>query len=404
MVKLKTKKASRPCPICDNTVSDILHHQEFTLPDNHCLPAAYDVVACPGCGFVYADTPAEQDDYDHYYRECSKYENASLSTGGGATAFDAERIEQTVFDIAAALPDKHAAIIDIGCANGGLLSAFKRIGYYNITGVDPSPACVDFVEKQGIRAFNGGLFTGYPSPDSLKDKQYDCIVLSHVLEHVVSLKEAVMSAVEHLKAGGILYVEVPDASRYHDYFIVPYYYFDCEHINHFDEHDLMNLVLPLGFSGIKFTKKELVVAGDKRYPAVYVLFKKNGNERGQFTIRYHDTVLNSVQDHIQQSRKNKSYQIFDELAEQQQPVAIWGAGSHAIRLLKNTSLGKCNIVAFVDSDRKKQGTRMDTVLVHDPEYLRSFKGTVVICAALYNDEIRNTIKQMGISCTVISGD
>jgi SAM-dependent methyltransferase len=404
MEKLKTKNSIRPCPICNGNASNVLHHQRFTLPDNHCLPGAYDVVACPGCGFVYADTPAQQEEYDRYYRECSKYENAGLSTGGGATPLDAQRIEQTVADIAAALPDKNAAIIDIGCANGGLLMAFKRIGYHNLTGLDPSQACVDSIEKQGIRAFTGGLFSGDPPTGTAGKTQYDCIVLSHVLEHVVSLKEAVQNTIAHLKTGGILYIEVPDASRYHDFFIVPYYYFDCEHINHFDENDLMNLVLPLGFTSVRHAKKELVVAGNKRYPAVYAMFKKKENKQDQIKPRYHETVISSVLGHIRQSSQSKAYDVFDDLSEKQQPIVIWGAGSHALRLLKNTSLGKCNIVAFVDSDQKKQGTHMDKVMVHDPEYLRSFTGTVVVCSALYYDEILNRIRQMGLSCNVISAN
>ena len=131
MVISKRKQVLRQCPICKSDVGEVLHHQQFSLPDKHCLPAAYDVVACRQCGFVYADTFAQQDDYDHYYREFSKYENTGLSTGGGTTESDAKRLEQTVTDIAGLITDKNAAILDIGCANGGLLAALKRRGYNN---------------------------------------------------------------------------------------------------------------------------------------------------------------------------------------------------------------------------------------------------------------------------------
>ena len=37
-----------------------------------------------------------------------------------------------------------------------------------------------------------------------------------------------------LSVTGKIYIEVPDATRYEDYPFVPFYYFDAEHINHFD--------------------------------------------------------------------------------------------------------------------------------------------------------------------------
>ena len=44
-----------------------------------------------------------------------------------------------------------------------------------------------------------------------------------------------------LNPNGIIYIEVPDANRYSNYYVVPFYYFDCEHINHFDINSLKNL-------------------------------------------------------------------------------------------------------------------------------------------------------------------
>ena len=45
----------RNCAVCDGTEREILHSQEFYLPDGHPLAAGYDVVACEKCGFVYTD-------------------------------------------------------------------------------------------------------------------------------------------------------------------------------------------------------------------------------------------------------------------------------------------------------------------------------------------------------------
>lgn len=118
----------RLCPICSCNFCEILHSQRFILPEGHPLSNGYDVVCCRKCRFVYADTTVSQEDYDTFYLKFSKYEDSSTSTGSGETACDAERLKQTATYLADFLPDKEARIIDIGCANGGLLKSLKRDG------------------------------------------------------------------------------------------------------------------------------------------------------------------------------------------------------------------------------------------------------------------------------------
>lgn len=84
--KLKyMKHLLRPCPICDNLSGNILHKQIFSLQKNSILPNEYDVVSCSKCGFVFADTSANQNKYSEYYLSFSKYEdkNSIAASGGG---------------------------------------------------------------------------------------------------------------------------------------------------------------------------------------------------------------------------------------------------------------------------------------------------------------------------------
>ena len=112
------KKAYRPCPVCGKEEVEILHHQKFVLPEDHPLPKDFDVVACPDCGFTYADTIGSTADYDDYYSRFSKYEDQETSTGGGGNEKDLERLEQTADAIAAQMTNRLAKIVDIGCVNG----------------------------------------------------------------------------------------------------------------------------------------------------------------------------------------------------------------------------------------------------------------------------------------------
>ena len=67
-----------------------------------------------------------------------------------------------------------------------------------------------------------------------------------------------------------------------------------------------------------------------------------------------------------------------------------------LRLIENSSLGKCNIVAFVDKDHKKQGTRIKNIRIYAPDILKKHKGPVIICSALYSDDIVKEIEDMCI--------
>ena len=123
------KKISlRLCPICSCDLCEVLHTLQFVLPEGNPLQNRYDVVCCKHCGFIYADTTVPQNGYDTFYSKFSKYEDNNTSTGGGETAFDAERLQRTATCIADYLPDRKARIIDIGCATGGLLKSLKAMG------------------------------------------------------------------------------------------------------------------------------------------------------------------------------------------------------------------------------------------------------------------------------------
>ncbi len=109
-------------------------------------------------------------------------------------------------------------------------------------------------------------------------RSFDCVILSQVIEHIYDLNKAIENVSHLLKNGGILYIEAPDASRYWDCFIAPYYYFDCEHINHFDEHSLKNLLALNGLEVVSHSKKEVQAHQYHAYPVVSTIGKKPNKE------------------------------------------------------------------------------------------------------------------------------
>jgi len=345
---------------------------------------------------VFADTPAKQNIYNEYYRWLSNYEDLELATGSGTSRLDMERLEAVATVIQRFLPDASSSVLDVGCANGGLLRTLGKKGYTSLMGIDPSAACVRHVQTLGIRCVAGDIFSS--SFDQVKEK-FDCITLTHVMEHIYDLKNAVERISATLKENGILYIEVPDASRYAEFYTVPYYYIDCEHINHFDANSLENLFVSRNFSLPEIRNISFSIAETKRYPAVYGVFQKR-SERKTGRIKFSDQAKNSFVLFLDQSKLHcENDKVIQQLVRTQHPIVIWGAGQFTLRLLANSSLSQCNIQAFIDSDSNKQGRTLAGVLVHSPEFIRNNDSIVVICSALHAKEIEKTVNSLNSKLT-----
>lgn len=398
---MKSKEVIRVCPICANKSGELLHNQSFQLYEGFCLPDAYDVVCCKKCGFVYADTPATQKDYNDFYGNFSKYEN-SISPGGRINPCDLDKYERMTRDLGKLLKDKNASILDIGCAKGGLLSTLKIHGFNNLTGLDPSLSCVNQVKSQGINALLGGLFEENFSGTELKDI-FDCVIISHVIEHVYDLLGAIKNAFSYVKSGGLLYLEVPDSARYTRYYIAPYHYFDFEHINHFDEHSLNNLMSHFSCEQVASDKKDVQHSNAVFYPAVYSVYRKKETIDKQQNIVPNFNVRKNVVRYIEMSRQADYWPELEDLVKTQEKIVVWGAAAYTSRVFKTSLLKKCNIVGFIDNDSKKQGAKFgNDVKIYPPkDLLPNFKGPIVVCSAVYNNEIAKEIYNMAISNTVI---
>jgi len=383
----------RECAICNNKNGNLLYEQKFILPDEYKgLPEKYNIVECTCCGLVYNDMKASQAVYDSYYAKNSNYYERNFvnqnlpSSVARITEKDIIRFENVLDDVSVFI-NHESQILDIGCANGGFLYVLKSNGYRNVVGIDMSEECLSNAKGLDIECHKAGCFT---MPDTFENK-FDLVVLSHVLEHIYDVDIAIKNISRVMKDGGVLYIESPDSSRYYDFYNKPFYFFDLEHINHFNEQSLINLAGKHGFTVEVSNEKK---AGNG-YPSVSIIFKKNNSP--------HLNVLSDnskLKKYIEKSHENDIVDKIRELIISQEEVIAWGVGNIALSLL-GKGLNECNIVAVVDSDIKKQGitfSALNGLKVENPEVIKNFKGaTIVILAAYYHEEISKQIKDMDTS-------
>jgi len=387
------RQANRNCPICNTTNVEPLHVQRFELSSGHPLSQGYEVVTCTACGFVYADTTVSQADYDRFYAEFSKYEDHKIGTGGGENPLDRARLELTAHQIAEFLQDLMAHILDVGCANGGLLKALKDLGYENLCGLDPSPVCVENTLALGVEAHPGSLLQPFPFG------KLDCVILSHTLEHVQEVREAINWIKEMLKPDGkqIVYIEVPDATRYADFLYAPFQDFNTEHINHFSQLSLNHLMSLAGFVQMETGEKTLTISPNMFYPAIYGFWRKS-TDQPVTKIEPDRQLVAKISEYIRKSQETLDTieTHLQKVLPQAPQVIVWGTGQLAMKLLVETSLGKAKIAAFVDNNPINQGKTLHGVKIISPQALTGLDGPILITTILHQQAIAEQIRQMGL--------
>lgn len=387
----------RPCVACGGSDPEVCHHQEFVVPDGYPLPAAYDVLICRRCGFSYADPQASQQDYDYFYRDWSKYDDANTSTGSGLSKYDTKRLRITASVITRILP-RHSSILDAGCATGGLLDALRAEGFTSLAGLDPSPGCASACCDRGLHAYVGSLSS---APSGMP--RFDCIVLSHVLEHVFDVPAFFEATRRLLNPGGHLYLETPDASRYAEYLTAPFQEFNTEHINHFSASALKNAARRFGFSPLLVEQKLLQTSADTQYPAIGGMFRDLGLAASESDLIADPDLPKKIATYIRGSAAmmKRIGRHLEAALKGHKTVILWGAGQLAMKVLALPCLQQHALRAIVDNNPVLRGKTLRGSPVVAPADIAGFPEPIVITTLLHAADIEAQIRQMGLRNAII---
>jgi len=368
----------RKCEVCKNDDVEVLYNLKFKLMEHIKLPDNYDIVFCPVCGFVYADTKATQDDYDIFYRDNNIYENDPSQS-------DIAKYDM-IFNELSKHWDKEDSILEIGFASGSLLKMFEKNGYTKLFGLDPSKECVDKLNSVSITTIQGNIL-------SKNVGKFKNIVLSHVLEHILDVEGALNSIYSMLEEDGTVYIEVPDMMQYIENNTLPFNFFDIEHINHYNQSSLSTLMFVHSFDVLSSGTKKWDIGDNKFYPATWVLCKKRNNPKlkvRDYIKTYVDTCL------------ERKYPEIEDLVKSQEEIIVWGTGSLTQRLYSMANLSECNILNYVDNSKIKIGTSFNNRVVLNPNDIASGDIPILILSVYGTGEIIEQIKEMGLSNPVIS--
>jgi SAM-dependent methyltransferase len=191
------RMASVPCFCGDDGTHDV----EIAGRDRYGLPVT--TVLCERCGLLRSNPRMDADSTARFYQD----DYRDLYTGPGQAvdlfASQVTRGRNLVKLLAKLLPTIDT-VYEIGCGAGGLLLPFAEAGK-TVRGVDLGDEYLDVGRAHGMQLVHGG-------PDDLlaaAGAPADLVLLLHVLEHYLDLRESLAQTMRLVRPGGLLLVEVP---------------------------------------------------------------------------------------------------------------------------------------------------------------------------------------------------
>lgn len=379
---------SRNCPICNSHSKKVLYHQKFSKLSGTNLLDSYDVVSCNQCGFCFSDNIPEQEMFNEYYRNMSKYETTSINSN--ISKYEIEKMNSMASILIPFIENVQSYIVEIGFGNGVLLSILKKSGYENLLGVDPSHQCCETITKKyGIQSIVGNI-----DNIGLKENSVDLLILVGVLEHLCDLDSSLKKLHSLLKSNGKIYVVVPDASQYHLGEDAPFQEFSIEHINFFGVDSLKNLMNQYDFGFISHEQNILEVNYKTKTPVLHSVFTKNEISHLNESFQKDEVTGSNLKLYIDKSKQSeqKIHQIIEKIIQKREGIIIWGTGSQMLRLLESSRLKEANIIAFVDSNPKYHGQKIHNIQVLSPDRLVQYDCPILISSRAYQNEIEIQIK------------
>ena len=174
----------------------------------HSIRSLFDsvqVVRCAGCGLGRLDPLPSRIIVEAIYASDSYFQ--SYDHAGKSFVLSEEtaerQLEPRFTKLASYLPGK-GKMLDIGASRGIFLHQAALHGW-SIFGLEAGIETIRFAKEHfGIHIEHGTLESTH-----LPESYYDCVHLSHVLEHLLDPRSSILTIAQCLKKGGVLVIEVP---------------------------------------------------------------------------------------------------------------------------------------------------------------------------------------------------
>jgi SAM-dependent methyltransferase len=323
------------CPICNREPGETILKLDF--PKKLGLPESIALVECADCDLAYV-VPVNQERYDEYYRSVQNDVLHEEIVSSDSRDKADRRYDAQASRLKAILSRRSRLdVLDYGCGTGGLLRVLSdRFPHHTYYGFDLSTATTRNSRATSANAPWGPNIEFFDAGAS--HKEFEFIILSHFLEHLVDLN-ALRNVLRLLKPGGTIYIEVPNSAEYKNYRRREYlYYVDRLHVNHFSRYSLRRLTQSFGLLHLRTASCTFPYKDGEPYPALYTFAKKDSRRSA--------SLKSSLKEYISRERNSKTPTPF---RNHKNGVIVYGFGDNFFRARSaGGPLSKAKILAVVD--------------------------------------------------------
>ena len=204
------------------------------------------------------------------------------------------------------------------------------------------------------------------------NNKYDCLILSHVLEHIYDLTSFIKEISKKINDNGLLYIEIPNADFYEEFTnICPLQEINIEHINFFSKYALNKLLINSGFYCLHLQDDYFMLKNSKYY-VIRGIFKKviNNNSFEKY-ITHGSTILDSYN--------------FDSLKKYKN-IYIYGCGQFLFKIFDKIQ-NNCNIINIIDDNLCYSGKKINNVeIINFNEFTQKCKdGDNILITTIIHD-------------------
>ncbi len=385
----------RSCPVCGSERSEEIHRLNLTLFDDHPLPDSCVTGVCIDCGMAFNRETASADHYKRYYQTLSKYVESTASSAVKP------RLPECSIQLAKLLP-KESYILDVGCGSGGVLASLKQNGFTRLAGIDPTEACIRQVrDTLGIDARVGTLDNPPFPPEG-----FDVAISTVVFEHLLNPGDDIDKIGSLLKPDGLVYILVPDVTRYAEFLLAPYQDVNVEHINHFSKQSLDNLFTVRGWSVVASGVAPFVCSPTWSATLAWGLYRKPTGKMAQSHLEFDSKSRQALQEYFSASGRLLE-RISDNLSRSligQDEIIIWGGGHTTSMLLTTGALQSKKILGIVDSNVNYQGRVIRNIPVGSFSLIPSSEIPIVVATIREQDAVIDRIRTLGLNNPLITLD
>lgn len=195
----------------------------------------FQLAKCSGCGLIFlVPLPTTKKLLSFYPPSYHCYNNPLSRFTKLLLIYSQKRQTRRIVE----LISTEGKILDVGCSSGEHFDVFKKVGNWQLLGVDFNQEVVEKGRRKGREIYCSTL-----EEFSYTKESFDLIIMDHLLEHVANPVVCLKSAYRLLKKDGYLIGSLPNINSLDRLFTCRYWggYHFPRHVYHFTPETLTKL-------------------------------------------------------------------------------------------------------------------------------------------------------------------